>query len=184
MFRHAVTQDIFLRILEIRDAYPLLALINISRQQLREWLPWVDGTSTVQDTENFIRAGLNQFASNNGSQLGIWYRGELAGVLGMHDLNWSDRFTSLGYWLGTPFQGRGIMTQSCRALITILFEEYDLNRVEIQVAADNRKSQAIAERLGFQKEGHRRQAEWLYDHFVDHIVYGLLYNDWKAARNS
>ncbi len=184
MFKQIVSSNIFLRILEIRDAYTLNALINISRPQLRLWLPWVDNVSTTQDAEKFIEAGLTQFAANNGAQIGVWYHGELAGVLGMHEINWIHRFTSLGYWLGTPFQGRGIMTQSCRTLITILFQDYELHRVEIQAAQGNKKSQELAQRLGFQREGFRRQAEWLYDHYVDHIIYGLLNDDWKVPSES
>ncbi|MBI3110076.1 MAG: GNAT family N-acetyltransferase, partial [Ignavibacteriales bacterium] len=33
-------------------------------------------------------------------------------------------------------------------------------------------------RLGFRPEGKIREAEWLYDHFVDHLVYGMLAPDW------
>jgi ribosomal-protein-serine acetyltransferase len=42
---------------------------------------------------------------------------------------------------------------------------------------ENVKSRAIPERLGFRAEGTVRQAEWLYDRFVDHVVYGLLAGD-------
>ena len=45
---------------------------------------------------------------------------------------------------------------------------------------DNHKSRAIPERFGFKKEGMIRQAEWLYDHYVDHIIYGLLAREWKS----
>ncbi len=180
MFRHRVNEDTHLRLLEVRDADQLFALIDESRSYLREWLPFVDRTRTVQDLQDFIRSGLQKYASNSGAELGIWYRGELAGVLGLHYINWSHRLTSLGYWMGEGFQGNGIMTNSCRALIGILFTEYNLNRVEIQVAPQNLKSRAIPERLGFQSEGFRRQAEWLYDHYVDHIIYGMLAQDWKV----
>ena len=180
MFRYKVNEDTHLRLLEVRDADQIFALIDESRSYLREWLPFVDGTGTVQDIQDFIRSGLQKYDSNNGAELGIWYRGELAGVLGLHYINWSHRLTSLGYWIGEGFQGRGIMTNSCRALIYILFKEYELNRVEIRVAPQNLKSRAIPERLGFQNEGCRRQAEWLYDHYVDHIIYGMLAQDWKV----
>jgi ribosomal-protein-serine acetyltransferase len=60
------------------------------------------------------------------------------------------------------------------------FSGLKLNRVEIACATENKKSQAIPKRLGFTEEGIARQAEWLYDHYVDHIVYGLLASDWKC----
>lgn len=180
MFRHQVTEDIHLRLLEGRDASQLFALVDQSRSYLREWLPFVDGTRSVEDIQGFIQSGLQKFASNNGVELGIWYRDELAGVLGLHYINWSNRLTSIGYWVGERFQGNGIMTNSCRTLINLLFKEYGLNRVEIGVAPLNLKSRAIPERLGFQNEGCRRQAEWLYNHYVDHIIYGMLAEDWNG----
>src|SRR3712207_6857835 len=48
------------------------------------------------------------------------------------------------------------------------------NRVSIACATENKKSCAIPERLGFRREGVQRQAEWLYDHFVDHVIYAAL----------
>ena len=56
--------------------------------------------------------------------------------------------------------------------------EYDVQKVEIWVAEGNGKSRAIAERLGFVQEGIIRNAEWLYDHYVNHVVYGVLRSEW------
>jgi len=66
------------------------------------------------------------------------------------------------------------MTDCCRALIKHGFDEYGLNRIVITVATTNVKSQAIPDRLGFSKEGVLLDAEWLYDHYVDHTVNALL----------
>ena len=43
----------------------------------------------------------------------------------------------------------------------------------------NKRSCAIPQRLGFSQEGILRQSEWLYDHFVDMAVYGMLAQDWQ-----
>jgi len=71
------------------------------------------------------------------------------------------------------------MTKACIAMIHHIFNDLHLNRVEIRCAVLNSKSRAIPERLGFSQEGTIREAEWLYDHFVDHIVYSLLAREWK-----
>ena len=63
------------------------------------------------------------------------------------------------------------------------FDVMDLNRVELRAASGNTASRRIAERLGFVEEGTARQAQWLYDHFVDLVVYAMLADDWRAARN-
>lgn len=134
----------------------------------------------MEDTRGFIQASLEQNARNDGFQCCIWYEGKLSGMIGLVHINWANRDTMIGYWLGPEFQGNGIMTRCCRKLIGYAFEELDLNRVEIRVAAENKRSRAIPERLGFVKEGVVREAEWLYDHFVDHVIYGMVRRDWNA----
>jgi ribosomal-protein-serine acetyltransferase len=66
------------------------------------------------------------------------------------------------------------MTAACRAVVRHAFAEMHLQRVVIRCAVENRRSRAIPERLGFKLEGVEREAEWLYDHFVDLAVYSLL----------
>jgi len=49
----------------------------------------------------------------------------------------------------------------------------------LRAAAENKKSRAVAERLGFKHEGTLRDYEWLYDHFVDLAHYGIKASEWK-----
>lgn len=72
------------------------------------------------------------------------------------------------------------MTKAAKALTDYAFQELKLNRVDIRAAEGNSKSRAIPERLGFVCEGRIRQAEWLYDRYADHIVYGMLADEWTS----
>ncbi|TQR46020.1 GNAT family N-acetyltransferase [Paenibacillus popilliae] len=179
MFIHKINDDIQLKILEIRDANELFLLSDKNREYLREWLPWVDRTVSVGQTKEYIQFSLKLFAENNGFNLAIFYKSRIAGCIGLHSIDWSNRKTSIGYWLGEEYQGNGAMTSACKALINYIFNDLALNRVEIRAAVLNTKSRAIPERLGFLNEGTVRQAEWLYDHFVDHVVYGMLKEEWN-----
>ncbi|MCM3710671.1 GNAT family N-acetyltransferase [Sporosarcina luteola] len=174
MFAFRIDENIELRLLELRHAEQLFQLTDQSRESLREWLPWLDFTRTMADSRNFIGSTLQQFSRNDGFQAGIWYKGELAGVIGLHSINWSNKSTSIGYWLGAGFEGKGLMTRACQAVVDYCFNELELNRIEIRTATENQKSAAIPQRLGFQLEGNLKQAEWLYDKFVDHYVFGLV----------
>jgi ribosomal-protein-serine acetyltransferase len=110
----------------------------------------VDLIRTVEDRRNFIRQeALKQLAENDGLQGGIWHKGRLAGVVECHSIDWQNRSTTLGYWLGEGFQGKGIMTEACRALVNYAFKELRLNRVGIACATENHRSRVIPERLGF-----------------------------------
>lgn len=177
MFSIQINEELSLGLFEKRHAEELAELIDSSRSYLREWLPWIDYSKTIEDSEQFIQRSLEQFARQDGFQLAIRYKGDIAGIIGLHTINWSNRSTSIGYWLGEGFQGNGIMTKACVAVVSYCFEELELHRIEIRAAEGNKKSRAIPERLGFQKEGCIRESEWLYDHFVDHYVYGLLKKD-------
>ncbi len=111
--------------------------------------------------------------------MGIWVGEMLAGVVTYDYIDWSNRAALIGFWLGKSFQGKGIMTRTCSALVDLAFNELGLNRVEISCAVENRRCRLVPERLGFGKEGVSRQREWLYDRFVDTVSYGMLASDWK-----
>ncbi|HUP80906.1 MAG TPA: GNAT family protein, partial [Pirellula sp.] len=99
------------------------------------------------------------------------------GMIGFHEIDLANHAASIGYWLSSTFQGRGIMTRACRAVVDHARKDLDLNRVVIRCATENRKSRAIPERLGFHLEGIQREAEWLNDRFVDLAAYSLLKSD-------
>ena len=63
------------------------------------------------------------------------------------------------------------MTKCCKALTEYAFRELKIDRVEI--LANNLKSCAIPERLGFVKENTLVDAEWINDRFVNNIVYSM-----------
>lgn len=178
MFYFPLNKDSELRLLETIDAEELFALTENNRHHLRRWLPWVDRNKTVDDSRQFIESTRKQLAQNQGLHPGIWYQGQLAGIIGQHGIDWGNRSTSIGYWLGKDFEGKGLITLGCKALIEFSFKKLGLNRVEIRCAVGNKKSQAVPLRLGFKKEGVLRRAELLDDTFTDHVLFGLLAEDW------
>jgi ribosomal-protein-serine acetyltransferase len=184
MFRAAIRPDLELRLLEERHAPEVFALVNEDRAYLRQWLPWVDSTLMVDDTVAFIRAALEQFATGDGITAGIWHRGHLCGVIGTHKIQKLNRKVELGYWLGESSQGQGIVTDCCRAMITHLFIDHGLNRVEIHCAVSNSKSAAVPRRLGFQLEGTLRDANLAGGRFHDLYVFGMLKKDWPCETRS
>lgn len=179
MFTFNIDEKTKLKMLDLRDSEQVFDLTIRSKDTLKEWLPFIDFTKTVSDTENFIKSTMKQFSENNGIQAGIWYEDNLAGVIGFHKIDWNNKSTSIGYWLGDAYVGHGLMTKSVKAFVDYALIDLGLNRVEIRAAVENKKSRAIPERLGFTHEGTIRQSEWLYDHYVDHEVYGMLAADWK-----
>ena len=181
MLRIAINAETELRLLEERDAPELFALIEQDRRRLRTWLPWLDQTISIQDEINFIHHIEQQYARSQGLTCAILYQGKIAGSIGYNTIDWQNRKTEIGYWLASNYEGKGLMTQSCIELLQFAFSVLELNKVEIHCAVGNMRSRAIPQRLHFTQEGVIRQAEWLYDHYTDLILYGLLTSEWKHA---
>ncbi|MEC5425109.1 GNAT family protein [Virgibacillus sp. C22-A2] len=179
MFSLEIDEHITIKLLAVRNAEELYKLTDGSRDQLREWLAWVDTTKSSDDSSAFIEHTIQSFKENKSLTTGIFFKDELAGTAGFNSFDWINKIGYIGYWLAPLYQGQGIMTRVTQTLTDYAFNELNLNRVDIRAAYENKKSRAIPERLGFVKEGQIRQAEWLYDHYVDHVVYGMLESEWK-----
>ena len=180
MFNHKLSDDAELRLLEERHAEELFALINRNHERLLVWVPWLSSTDSLEHTRGFIKRKLQRFADNNGFAAGIWYQGALAGEIELDYVDWSNRITEIGYWVGADVEGKGLVTKACRVLIAHAFDNLGLNRVQIRCATENLRSRAIPEKLGFKQEGILRQVERLHDRYVDLVIYGMLAHEWQA----
>ena len=105
--------------------------------------------------------------------------GDIAGMVSFHHIDKRNRSATIGYWLAKSMTGQGIMTAAVKALIMEGFEDLELNRIQARVETSNDPSQAVCERAGFKKEGVLREAEWLYDHYVDITMNAVLKSEWR-----
>jgi ribosomal-protein-serine acetyltransferase len=134
----------------------------------------------MEDTAGFIAKSLRDFADGIGLVLGVWCREEFAGTVGCHPFDLANKRVEIGYWLAEQWQGRGIMTASCGALMDHLFRDLLMHRIEIRVAPGNYKSRAIPERLGFIQEGVLREAQLRNGCWYDLVMYSMLRDEWEA----
>ncbi len=179
-----VSPEIVLRTRTVDDAEEIFALVDSNRQYLRRWLPWLDMNTGPEHTREHIQRCNKQQQEGTGLVLAITEQEKIIGMLGYNEIDRSNRGGFIGYWLSESHTGRGIMTQSCRSLINYGFSELNLNRQGIGAAVENRASRSIPERLGLALEGIERDAEWLYDHFVDHAFYAITQKAWKNQRKN
>jgi len=180
MFFYQIDYETSLTQLELTDCEELFAVIDANRSHLRQWLGWVDAMRSPADSRSFVQSTMDRFARDGSFQCAIRVQDYIAGIIGYLWIDRTNRVTQIGYWLAADYQGRGIMTRACKALTRYAFTTLELNRVEIAAAPENRRSCAIAERLGFVEEGLHREAEWLYDRYVDNRYYAMTQRDWRA----
>lgn len=175
----SLSSEVVLRVLRPAEAGALYSLVEQNRAHLRKWLPWVDGMNSVGKERAFLESLYRSYQQGGGFNYGIRYRGCLVGLIGFHGFDPINRVTSLGYWLGEAYCGRGIMRLAVRGCVDYALRDRGMNRLFIRVATGNERSRRIPETLGFVHEGVQREAEWLYDRFVDLAVFSMLAREWK-----
>jgi ribosomal-protein-serine acetyltransferase len=162
-----------------KDAEELFIIVDENRSYLREWLPWLDDVTSVDDEVALIRS-LSEKKDDNFCFYLIRQFGNLVGVISLNWVDWSNRSFGLGYWVSQSSSGKGIITKACSRLIDHCFDDLMLHRSVIEAAVENYPSRKVAEGLGMRLEGVSKDREWLYDHYTDSSLYAITAPEWKS----
>ncbi|HJQ51955.1 MAG TPA: GNAT family protein [Gaiellaceae bacterium] len=104
--------------------------------------------------------------------------GEPAGMLGFHVANARSRIARLERLAVHPaFRGRRLADEAARLFQRLLLEELGFHRLELEIYAVNERAYAHAERVGFVREGRKRQAYLKDGDWVDSVLYALIPED-------
>jgi ribosomal-protein-alanine N-acetyltransferase len=106
-------------------------------------------------------------------------------VIGLFTINkWNarHRHAEIGYDLARPYWGYGIASEALSAMLQFCFEDMAFNHVEADTLVVNTRSVRLLERLGFQREGTRR--EYILEDdglFYDSAIYSLLRREYYGS---
>jgi [ribosomal protein S5]-alanine N-acetyltransferase len=107
--------------------------------------------------------------------LAIEINGEAVGGIGITlKADVFRRGASIGYWLGQPFWGKGIMTDVVNLMVDYAFKNFDLVRLEAGVYQTNPASMRVLEKAGFVKEGIAKKAIFKRGELLDEYIYALV----------
>lgn len=157
----------------------LAELVRQDIDHLNAWLPMVATLDSAEAATAHLDAATARAAAGEVFEWHLFIDDTLCGSVRLKDVDHRDRKAGIGYFVGSRFAGRGIVTGAVRAVLAWGFGPLGLNRVELRCAAGNARSARVAERLGFVREGLLRQDECLHGAFVDHDVFGLLKTDFN-----
>ncbi len=175
-----VDSDLEFSLLGINDAEELFSVVESNRTYLREWLPWLDQTNSVEDEISFISMSLDEYEKREGVIYAIRLGGRIIGTIGLNWIDWGNRGCGVGYWLSESHTGQGIVTRCCTRLMEHCFDNLGLHRFVLEAAVENHESRAVADRLGMRLEGITKDREWLYDHYVDAALYAITAPEWRT----
>ncbi|NIG55773.1 GNAT family N-acetyltransferase [Chitinophaga sp. Cy-1792] len=147
--------NVTLKAIEQRDLEEMALLANdpAIAANLRDSFP---SPYTMQDAEAFY--ALIQEGKINHAW-GIYYKDKIAGVITLtpqQDIY--QHSAEIGYWLGAPFHGKGIMSEAVSLLTAYGFEAMHLLRIYAGVFAYNKASQQVLQKAGYHLEAIKKHA--------------------------
>lgn len=80
----------------------------------------------------------------------------------------------VGYWLGKPFWGRGIMTAAVSRVAPYAMERFKLVRLQSPVFAWNPASMRVLEKCGFTREARLKCSVLKDGQLIDELIYALV----------
>jgi RimJ/RimL family protein N-acetyltransferase len=90
-----------------------------------------------------------------------------------------DRQGTIGWLLGSAYEGLGYATEAAEALLKYGFLEMNLHRISARTALDNIRSWRVMERLGMRREAHFRQSHIIKGAWRDEVMYAILAEEWR-----
>ncbi|MBI1874049.1 MAG: GNAT family N-acetyltransferase [Acidobacteria bacterium] len=100
---------------------------------------------------------------------------EAAGAIGLILHEDVERCSAeLGYWLGEPFWGRGVMTEAVKGVTAHAFEAFSLTRVYAVPFASNLASARVLEKAGYVLEARLRRSAIKADVVTDQLLYATV----------
>ena len=99
--------------------------------------------------------------------------GTMIGGFGVKELTEGHR-CEIGYWLGRPHWGKGIMTHVVRTMTPYVMDQWNLVRVSACTLPTNLASARVLEKVGFEYEGLLKKLHKKDDQFIDSRVYSFV----------
>ncbi len=133
---------------------------------------------TATDAANLVRDRIAAAHRRTGAAFAIVDEEDsLLGSVSLFSIDWQRSLGVVAYWLAPWSRDRGIGTRAVSVLCEWAFSSLQLARLELRVDLRNERSQRLAERAGFQREGVVRSSQEIHGERIDEYLYSLLPTD-------
>lgn len=177
------TERLVLRPLEIEDAENMFQ--NWSNDpEVTKFLTW-PANKEIKMAEDILKIWKSQYEKSDFYQWGIVPKsfGEVIGTISVVELDERVEKVQIGYCIGRKWWGQGYTTEAFAAIISFLFEEVGVNRIETMYDLRNPGSGKVMKKCGLQYEGTLRQAGWSNSGIGDMAMYSILASEYFQKHN-
>lgn len=168
-----VTERLILRRMLPSDAADVL--VFRSDKEVMRYIPRPLAVS-IQDAENFIELvdGLRQKNESINWGIALKESGTVIGTIGYVKILPQHFRAEIGYCLAREQQRKGYMLEAIKAAVEFGFKSMKLHSIEAIIDAENKASEAILLRYGFQQEAYFKEDFFYNNQFRNSVHFGLL----------
>jgi ribosomal-protein-alanine N-acetyltransferase len=167
------TERLLLRETTMNDAR---AILNVFTDEEVTRYYNVSPFTDIEQARQVVAGRRRRFESGQGIRWAIARKEDNQVIGSCGYTNWVAewRKAEIGYELGRPHWGHGIMTEALREIIRFGFQRMNLNRIEAMVMPPNTASANVLIKLGFMEEGLLREVGYWKGQHHDLKMYSLL----------
>jgi [ribosomal protein S5]-alanine N-acetyltransferase len=157
----------------------------VSDPELTTYITWAAHTD-IEQTREWLRGRSDPRASGTEMVWTIEHAGAPVGCIGLHRITWTvhavryDR-AELGYWIGRPFWGKGLMTEAATLATRWAFETLGLHKIRVMCFEKNLASRRVIEKVGYRFLCRSEEDVWRDGAWHAHLEYELLASEWADA---
>jgi ribosomal-protein-alanine N-acetyltransferase len=174
-----------LRMPQASDYREWAELRAISRGFLEPWEPrWMPDEFERSAWRLRINHYRRDFAQGAAMAFFMFERGHgrLVGGITLGNIRHGvSKSAQIGYWIGQPYAGQGLMTDAVKTLSRFAFGELTLHRIEAACIPENSRSIRVLEKAGFRREGLLRSYLRINGVWQDHYLYARIADDPPVA---
>lgn len=105
--------------------------------------------------------------------------GTKIGFIGTH---FFAEMLEIGYALIPTERSHGYCTEAVKIMVDYLFLSKNIVRIQAAAHSENKASQKVLEKAGFQREGTERKGIFVYGKWADLYIYSILREEWKVPK--
>ena len=172
------TERLLLRPLMPDDAPAISRLAG--RREIADTTISIPHPYSEEQARQWIAETADRFAQGKSVVFGMQLRngGNLAGGIGLRDIDTEHSLAELGFWVAVEYWGQGYATEAARAVVGFAFEQLGLNRVYAHHMVRNPASGRALAKLGMKVEGLLRQRVRKWGVFEDVVPLAVLREEW------
>lgn len=150
-----ITSRTVIRRFKEQDGEVFFNLIQNNRERLEDRFPELALVHAVEDSSSFVHQQLSKWYAQSSYSFAIWDTdsANIIGYIEINNIQWNIPKAEGVLFIDRNYEGQGIMTEVVTKMLSFVFEQLKLKKLNMIMAADNYAAQRLARKCGFRREG-------------------------------